>query len=79
MNDRQRQILAQQIQPALDTHRGGISIPLTSALLEMEEAHLRRLESEGLFPVRIRREDGSRGYELEEVYHWLKSATHAPR
>ena len=79
MNDRQRHILAKQIQPALDTHRGGISIPLTSALLEMEEAHLRRLESEGLFPVRIRREDDSRGYELEEVYNWLKSATHAPQ
>ena len=76
MNNRQRQILANQIQPALDTHRGGISVTLTSALLEIEEAHLHRLEDQGLFPVRIRRADGSRGYDLEAVYHWLKNKRH---
>lgn len=79
MNDRQRRILARQIRPALNTHRGGISIPLTSALLEIEAAHLRRLEGEGLFPVQIRRADGSRGYNLEEVYYWLQDSPHAPR
>ena len=76
MNNRQRQILANQIQPALDTHRGGISVTLTSALLEIEEAHLHRLEDQGLFPVRIKRADGSRGYDLEAVYHWLRDKRH---
>ena len=76
MNNRQRQILAKQIRPALDTHRGGISVTLTSALLEIDEAHLHRLEDQGLFPVRIRRADGTRGYDLQAVYHWLRGRRH---
>lgn len=76
MNNRQRHILAQQISQALAHRKRFISIHLTSALLEMEEAHLHRLEDEGLFPTHIRRADSSRSYDLEEVYKWLKDTTH---
>ena len=77
MNSRQRLILAQQIKPALDTHPEGISLPLTSAMLEIDENRLRRLEGQGLFPDRIKRADGSCGYNLMEVYRWLQDASHA--
>ncbi len=77
MNSRQRLILAQQIKPALDTYPEGISLPLTSAMLEIDETHLRRLEIQGLFPDRIKRADGSCGYNLMEVYRWLQDVSHA--
>ncbi len=79
MNDRQRLILAQQIRPALDAHSEGISLTLTSAMLEIDETRLRRLEGQGLFPDRIKRADGSCGYNLMEVYRWLKDSPHAAR
>jgi hypothetical protein len=79
MNDRQMLILAQQIKPALDAHPEGISLPLASAMLEIDETHLRRLEVLGLFPDRIKRADGSCGYNLMEVYRWLQDASHASR
>ena len=79
MNKRQRHILAQQIGQTLTRQPRVISIPLTSAMLEIEEAHLRRLEREGLFPGRISRGDGSRGYDLGEVCAWLKDFENDPR
>ncbi|MDJ0722431.1 MAG: hypothetical protein QNJ04_12410 [Desulfobacterales bacterium] len=80
MNNRQRRILAQQIGQNIDSHqRRVISIPLTSAMLEMDEAHLQRLEREGLFPVQILRNDGTRGYELRAVYRWLKDYSDGSR
>jgi hypothetical protein len=72
MNDRQRRILAQQIGEALSQRRRVISVPLASALLEIEAAHLERLEREGLFPSQVRSADGSREYRLDEIYEWLK-------
>ncbi|MDJ0885945.1 MAG: hypothetical protein QNI89_01535 [Desulfobacterales bacterium] len=78
MNNRQRRILAQHIGQALTRRRRVISIPLTTAMLEMEEAHLRRLERDGRFPVQVRRSDGSRGYDLSAIYEWLKASLHEP-
>jgi hypothetical protein len=72
MNKRQRHILAQQIGQVLRHRRRVISISLASALLEMDRAHLERLEREGLFPHRVVRPDGSGGYDLADVYHWLR-------
>jgi hypothetical protein len=72
MNARQRHILARQIGQVLTRRRRVISISLASALLEMDAAHLMRLEREGLFPRRIVRPDGSHGYDLAEVHRWLK-------
>ncbi len=73
MNNRQRRILAQHIgQNLYHRRRRVISIPLTSAMLELDEAHLQRLEREGLFPVQVLRSDGTRGYELRAIYQWLK-------
>lgn len=79
MNDRQRRILAQQIGLALSQRRQVISIPLTSALLEMEAAHLDRLAREGLFPSQVKCADGSCGYHLDEIYQWLKDFSHGTR
>ncbi len=79
MNNRQRRILAQHIGQALTHRKRVISIPLTTAMLEIEELHLRRLERDGLFPVQVRRADGSRGYELSAIYAWLRDFSHDPR
>lgn len=79
MNNGQRRVLVQQIGQALNRCKRIISIPLTSALLEMDEAQLRRLERQGLFPGRIRCHDGSRGYDLQAIYKWLKEIAHDPR
>ena len=80
MNNRQRRILARHIGQTLnDRKKRFISIPLTTAMLEMDEAHLRRLEREGHFPVQVQRDDGSRGYELRAIYQWLKDYSHDPR
>ncbi len=79
MNNRQRRILAQQIGQFLAQRQRVVSIPLTSAMLEMEVSHLQCLERKGLFPTRIRRDDGSRGYDLSEIHQWLQDVSHAPR
>ncbi len=79
MNNRQRSILAQHIGQALTHRKRVISIPLTTAMLEMDEAHLRRLERRGLFPVQVRRADGTHGYELSAIYAWLKDYSHDSR
>jgi hypothetical protein len=79
MNNGQRRVLVQQIGQALTGRKRIISIPLTSALLEMEKAQLLRLEREGLFPGRIYASDGARGYDLQEIYIWLKDILDDPR
>ena len=79
MNNRQRRILAKQLGQALRLNKRVISIPLTSAMLEIEATHLERLEREGLFPDQVRRADGSRGYDLGEICTWLKDFSNAPR
>ncbi len=79
MNNRQRRILAKQLGQALDLKRRVISIPLTSAMLEIDATHLKRLEREGLFPDQVSRMDGSRGYDLRDIYTWLKEFSNAPR
>ena len=79
MNNRQRHILAKHLGHALRLNRRVISIPLTSAMLEIDEAHLKRLEREGLFPDQVSRADGSRGYDLGEIYNWLQDFSNAPR
>ncbi len=80
MNNRQRGILAQHIGQTLNHQkRRFISIPLTSAMLEMDEAHLQRLEREGRFPVQVQQDDGTLGYELKAIYQWLKEHSHGPR
>lgn len=79
MNNRQKRILAQQIGQAISHRKRVISIPLTSAMLEIETGHLKRLEREGLFPDRVSRPDGLPGYDLGEIYTWLKDFTHDPR
>jgi predicted DNA-binding transcriptional regulator AlpA len=79
MNNRQRRILAQHIGQALTHRRRVISIPLTAAMLEMEESHVKRLERDGLFPAQVMRSDGSPGYDLGAIYEWLKDFLHEPR
>ena len=79
MNNRQRRILAKQLGQALRLKKRVISIPLTSAMLEIEATHLERLEREGLFPDQVCRADGSCGYDLGEIYTWLKEISNAPR
>lgn len=79
MNNGQRRVLTELIRQALTHRKGTISIPLACALLQIDETHLRRLEREGLFPHRIQRADGSRGYHLKEVYEWLKDVTPTPQ
>jgi predicted DNA-binding transcriptional regulator AlpA len=78
MNNRQRRILAQHIGQALTHRRRVISIPLTAAMLEMEESHVKRLERDGLFPAQVTRSDGSPGYDLSAIYEWLKDLSHEP-
>jgi hypothetical protein len=79
MNNRQRQILARQIRRALTRDRRTISTHLASALLEMDPAHLQRLEREGLFPQRVARADGSSGYALKAIYEWLEEGSDVNR
>ena len=78
MNNAQRRVLVQQIGQALTGRKRIISIPLTSALLEMDASQIRRLEREGLFPGRIQGRDGSCGYDLQAIYKWLKAIAHDP-
>lgn len=80
MNNRQRHILAQHIGQNLNPRlQRVISIPLTSAMLEMDEAHLRGLERKGLFPDQVLRSDGTPGYELGAIYQWLKDYSDGSR
>ncbi len=79
MNNRQRRILAREIGRTLAHKNRVISIPLTTAMLEMDEAHLVRLAREGLFPVQVCRDDGTPGYELSAVYQWLKDFSREQR
>ena len=79
MNNGQRRVLTELIRQALTHPQKTISIPLTCAMLQIDDIHLRRLEHEGLFPHRIQRADGSCGYHLQDVYEWMKDCTPTPR